>query len=219
MLAACATLARIDEPIDRPDGGNVAARSCADIKRAGVNADGTNTIDIDGLGPNPPFSVYCRNMATVEPTEYLELPANPDAGLPNSNVSGFVLNAPAGVCTEAPTRTVAFLKVRLNIRTLHIDPSDRTFSYVEGDAGPGLDYGFAGSCVSGGDMSGRGNVDLVGTPFRMTMETTFVTTGYLPGGSSTFSADRKRVDLTGGGYSGSTAVPADAGGIGLEFAP
>ncbi len=239
--ASCAALAGIDAPpgeqgdagadatLDGPLGadreagteaetGQPLPASCAAAHAAGAETDGTYTIDLDGPGPSLPFAVYCRNMATVEPTEYLELPANVEAGLPGSNVSGFVLDAPAGVCTTTPTETVSFYRVRLDIQTLHVVTTDTAFAYVEGDAGPNLwPYGYAGSCVNGGDMSGHGNVDLTGTPFHMAPGTVFVPQGYEPGGSSTFSPDRKRVDLTGGGYGGWESVAPDAGGIGLEF--
>jgi hypothetical protein len=235
-LIACAAVWGFDDPtlganeadggipdrtgVDATDASLVIERSCTDVREAGLRVDGTYAIDVDGPGPAPPFIVHCHNMATVDPTEYLELPANVDAGLPSSNVSGFV--RAAGTCMPEGVRRLVFLKVRLNVPTLRIDPTDRTFAYFEnGDAEPDprLEFGSAGSCVTVGDSSGRGNVNLVGTPFRMTSDTKFVPEGYGAGGTSTFSADRKRVDLTGGGFAGWNKVPADAGGIGLEFAP
>ena len=216
---------------DVTDAGPI-PRSCLDIHNAGGVADGKYTIDIDGLGSDPAFAVYCKDMSTVEPTEYLELPANPEAGLPTSNVSGYAGGGGGPGC-QYPPATLAFFRVRLNLQTLRIEPTDRTFAYFEDDSGavsdagytgtaaanPGYEYGAAGSCASGGDMSGRGNVDLTGTPFRMTADTTFVPIGYLAAGAATFSVDRKRADLTGGGYSGWCEVPPDAGGIGVEFSP
>ena len=216
---------------DAPD-AQVLPRSCMDIRAAGIVTDGTYMIDIDGSGSDPAFVVYCKDMNTDAPTEYLELPANLEAGLPTSNVSGYAGGGGGPGC-QYPPATLAFFRVRLNLQTLRIEPSDRTFAYFEDDSGavsdagytgtaaanPGYEYGAAGSCASGGDMSGRGNVDLTGTPFRMTADTTFVPVGYLAAGTSTFSVDRKRVDLTGGGYSGWCEAPPDAGGIGLEFSP
>jgi GON domain len=207
---------------DTADSQPVLPRSCKDIHDAGVVADGTYMIDIDGPGPAPPFAVYCYRMATVEPLEYLELPANVEAGVPDGNFSGF-----ATLCTAYPSLTVAFLKVRLDIQSLRIDRSDLTFAYVEGDGGPAaafdgnapIMYASAGSCVRGGDTSGQGNADLTGTPFRMTADTMFVPAGYNAACTAVFSPDRKRVDLRGGGYAGWCDVEADAGGIGVEFAP
>jgi hypothetical protein len=230
-IGACAAIAGIESPKDRPsDGGGADVtvidagpppRSCAEVRASGPVTDGTFTIDPDGAGPNPPFAVYCYRMSTVEPTEYLALPANVASGLPGSNVSGYVWNAPAGDCPIPPTETTAFMRVRLSIQTMHIDTNDTTFAFVAYAAVDGgatlLPYGSAGSCVGGGDQSGRGNVDFTGTPFRMTMDTRFVPQGYEPGGASTFSPDRKRVDLTGGGFSGSNTTAPDAGGIGLQF--
>lgn len=206
---------------DGADGAQPLPRSCLDIHNAGVTVDGMYVIDVDGPGPTPAFSVYCNRMTTVEPLEYLELPANLEAGVPGANVSGYAGGGPG--CPSPPV-TLVFFKVRLNVQTLQIDPTDRTFAYFEEDAGslaanPSFEYGAAGSCLYEGDMSGRGNVDLTGTPFRMTMNTVFVPAGFQPAGTSMFSVDRKRVDLTGGGYSGWCEIPADAGGIGLEFAP
>ena len=199
-------------------------RSCLEIHNAGSVADGKYIIDIDGPGPNPAFSVYCNRMATVEPLEYLELPANVEAGVPGANVSGF-----ENICTASPPFILAFLKVRLDIQSLRIDRSDLTFAYLESDGGdaavasvngsPCALYATGCSCVRGGDTSGHGNADFTGTPFRMTAGTTFVPTGYLAACTAVFSPDRKRVDLSGGGYSGWCDVKADAGGLGVEFVP
>lgn len=194
----------------------VTARSCADIS---THIDGVYTIDVDGpAGPNPPFAVYCRNMTTVEPTEYLELPANVDAGL-NSNFSGFAGWAPQ-LNNPCPALTLSFTKVRLVVPNLVIDTTDRTFATLSPqDAGScipqAMGYAFAGSCQAAGDTSGRGNVDLVGTPFRMAAATMFAVGGYGGTGIANFSPDRKHVDLMGGGYSG-WCSPA-ANNIQLEF--
>src|SRR5215469_759411 len=201
----------------------VIAQSCSDIRASGATSDGVYTIDVDGpTGPKPPFNVYCRNMATVEPTEYLELPANVDAGLPNSNFSTWAGWAPQLNTPCFPlTSTLAFTKIRLIVPALTVDTSDRTFAYLEQGGGDGgcvpaeMGYAYAGSCLAGGDMSGRGNVDLVGTPFRLTAATSFSCTGYSASGSGTVSADRKHVDLVGEGYAG--WCTAGDGGLGLEF--
>jgi hypothetical protein len=139
-------------------------------------------------------------------------------------VTGFV-----NICNASPSWTLAFLKVRLDIQSLRIDRSDLTFAYIEGDGGdaavaavnasPCAMYATACSCVRGGDTSGSGNADLTGTPFRMTAGTAFVPAGYLPACTAVFSPDYKRVDLSGGGYTGWCDVEADAGGLALEFAP
>jgi hypothetical protein len=234
-----ASAASLDAGADRDPSSTDAAdasvvpRSCSDLREAGVQTDGTYTIDIDGTGSEPPFTVYCKDMNTVEPTEYLQLPANPEAGLPNSNVSGYAGGGGNPGC-QYPPATLAFTKVRLDIQTLRIDPTDRTFSYFISEppeAGaavyaltqadnPGYQYASAGSCWGGGDSSGRGNADLTGTPFRMAADTMFVPYGYEPGNCSPqFSLDRKRVDLMGGGFSGWCYVAPDAGGMGIEFSP
>src|SRR5215469_7848119 len=185
----------------------VTAQSCSDIRASGATSDGVYTIDVDGpTGPKPPFNVYCRNMSTVEPTEYLELPANLDAGL-SANFSNWAGWAPQ-LGNPCPALTLAFTKVRLVLPGLTVDTSDRTFATLEGPADAAsclpteMGYAYAGSCLAGGDMSGRGNVDLIGTPFRLTAATSFSCTGYSASGSGTVSADRKHADLVGGGYAG-----------------
>lgn len=193
-------------------------RSCRELKSAGINTDGVYAIDLDGPGPKRPLNIYCRNMMTVDPSEYLELPANADAGLPNSNFSGWVTNAPPGVCASEPTRTVWFERVRLNIEVMRIEVTDTTFAHpLTGPYQP-IAYALAGSCVNLGDRSGRANVNLVGTPLRIASSTQFGAVGYGAAGDAVFSADRKRVDLSGGGYSGTESVVSD-GGLIVEFDP
>ena len=196
-------------------------RSCLDIHDAGVDADGTYMIDIDGPGSDPAFEVYCYRMATTKPLEYLDLPANVDAGM--SNFSGLIT-----ICGGSVTMTIFFTRARLLVPSLTIDRTDLTFAQVTSDGGPPnsdprtLRYASAGSCINGGDTSGRGNADLTGTPFRITAGTTFVAVGYLPACTAVFSPDRKRVDLSGGGYAGWCDVPGADGGVGVlgvEFSP
>ena len=48
-------------------------------------------------------------------------------------------------------------------------------------------------------------IDLTGLPFSMAASVSFVPVGYIPYGTSTFSANRKQVSFTGGGDCGNTA--------------
>jgi hypothetical protein len=234
---ACATLAGIDEPTSRlsddggegdvatgADAGAIAARSCSDVMATGARTDGDYTIDIDGTGPSPAFTVYCRNMATVEPTEYLELPANADAGLPGSNFSGV---ATGGLC-PCPATTLSFTRVRLLLSPIGILTADRTFGELEGDASCAvandaycivsqMTYAFAGSCAGGGDLSGQGDVDLHGTPFHISPSAMFHAVGYLAAASAQVSSDMKTAALQGGGYSGFCTGASDAGVLPVEF--
>jgi hypothetical protein len=97
--------------------------------------------------------------------------------------------------------------VRFDPSTLLVDISDQTFSTSSGSLShggtsvPSMPYGVAMSCDS--SASGTGNVDLTTTAFKVV--DTFCTAGAAASGGATFSSNDQVVDLTGGGYCGSTA--------------
>jgi hypothetical protein len=70
--------------------------------------------------------------------------------------------------------------------------------------GSPLDYGFAGDCAGALSQTGTANVDLRGTAFAV--DGTFALSGTMPAGSTTVSASRQVVDLTGGGACGQNEV-------------
>jgi hypothetical protein len=144
--------------------------------------------------------VYCFGFGTGSPKEYISLPLN------TKTYSRYVTDQgpPASECETTWT------KIRINPCTLQIDSLDRTFavskgSYTWNDVPfTWLPLGHAGNCYDDADDCNdptRGVIDLTGTGFEIVSE--FEPNGCCPAcGAANFSADRAKVDISGGGYCG-----------------
>lgn len=178
-----------------------AATSCAEIHAQNPNTgDSTYTIVVG----NQPVDVYCHDMEGT-PREYLTLPKT--GSTTNYTYYG------QGPNTSPTGLTSWYTKVRFDPATVTLILNDTTFSTSEGWVRFGSDYvysqslGGAGDCVGAYSQSGRGNVDLTGTPFNIWPDQ-FQLGGYLPAGSATFDGDQI-VNLTAGGYCGGIG-PSDS---------
>jgi hypothetical protein len=192
---------------DRADAGLDAlpadGSSCAAIHLTMPAApDGPYVIDPDGDGPIRSFRVWCADMATT-PAEYLELPAQ--------TAANFATYASGGGCT-CPPSTRVWQRVRIDPATLVVETSDRRFSTFLGDTacietlncvhGRKLNWGMAGSCVTNGDRSGRGNLDLTGTELHVALPIDLAIGGFAANGFGTYPGDGKTVSTEGGGFCG-----------------
>lgn len=187
------------------------ATSCADLlEHVGPIDDGEHTIQPTG---RTPFKVHCAGMRTDSPKDYLTLEHTRGKEFPNANYSAY----DKGTCQCADDARRFFEKIRLDPATLTVDLTDATFAVDVTTAtacwasatgvcsiGRNLPYATTGNCILNGGAI-PGNVDLGGTPFSIDPAVTFVPSGYIPYGSSTFSPDRKKVDFTGGGFCGGNA--------------
>jgi hypothetical protein len=231
MLAGCGQVgakAQIDAPdveVDAPDDdaadAPVAAldRNCTDVKaRLGTVTDGDYLIDpdLDGTAVKP-FHVFCANMATASPAEYLALAHTSLASAaPVSNYSTYVTGPTCGCGVDA----VVFSKIRIDPMTLVI-ATDATFAVFTdatdpacstSSACPGVvPYGVAESCVGNFDASGRANIDLRDTGFHLDgtdssvfkrLEDYVPQDGFNSAGAAVVDATRHTIDLTGGGDCG-----------------
>jgi hypothetical protein len=194
------------------------ALNCLDAKnRLGATIDGVVTIDPDGLGPYKSFDVYCMDMATAQPKEWLTLvnTTDPNAGnafASGSNVSTFKMGDPSTfTCSCPPDDVRAYTRVRLNVATspIKIVTNDTKFSKTnrtndqpnacEAAAGggkcnffghPGYDFGVASSCVETPQTyAGRANVDLRGTVFHIALAEKGHLEGYQPFGQTSYVND------------------------------
>ena len=171
--------------------------SCADV---GTTVDGLYTIDPDGAGGNPAFEVYCADMATAEPKEYLELVVT--GGMNNYSYYVYTSGGTAATCN--------YDKVRFDdIFVPRIDRWDQRFATCTGNASyfGSARWGEASSCMCGGCSNGTMNIDLTGTPFKIDYAggAGWETVGFIPGGSITRDdGPGIIVEATGGGYCGST---------------
>ncbi|MFH1723764.1 MAG: thrombospondin type 3 repeat-containing protein, partial [Elusimicrobiota bacterium] len=189
-------------------------RSCADILDGYPGApDGEYTI----YPNNQIIPVYCHDMASGNPAEYLSL-VNTGPGI---NYSQYT----AGGAVPGTDVVTHYAKIRFDPATLIVDIGNRTFASSTGQVHHGgkpvtwMPYGTAEGCNWG--PHGRGNIDLRGTPFRVHDE--FYRWGWAEGGGSVSDLDgpvpldtttappvyrvsSQVVDLTGGGYCGGTSL-------------
>jgi hypothetical protein len=189
------------------------ATSCADLlEKRGELPDGEYWTKPDGKAA---FRVYCSGMTTTTPKEYLSLVRTYDAGDLESNFSEY---GAAGFCNCNAALRRNFTKVRLDIETLTVDPSDFTFSYVASDdatrgcweaesgtcqTAVSTPWGTAANCAWPDPRSnGRANIDLRGTGFSLDASTTFAAGGWEAYGSATIPQNRRFANLSGGGTCG-----------------
>lgn len=191
-------------PVPLPD-------SCADVKEQDPEAaDGLYTLYL-GSDANNPVTIYCHSMAEA-PAAYLEF-ANSGSG------ANYATTAYPG--QELVT---IYSRVRLDLQTLVVDITDRTFATTSGalpDATliTGNDYATAVGCNAGeaGAAVAQANIDLTGTPFAIAESVTFTIRGHeIEGSEPSISPDRKIVNLEVGGRCGWIAP---AGGPTLAYAP
>lgn len=172
-----------------------APATCAEIADAVVNAwDGHYTLYV-GHDLSKPWTAYCHDMSS-SPAEYLSLV--------NTGTSANFSQYTAGAGQGTNVRT-QYTKVRVDPATLNVDIGDQTFATSTGQLSHGsetvtsMPFGVAMSCD--GSASGVGNIDLTGLPFAVATSE-FVVGGWMPSGTSTYSASNRVVNLTGGGYCG-----------------
>jgi hypothetical protein len=171
--------------------------NAAEIKlRNPAAQDGLYAIDGDGPGPNPPFVVYCHGM-DGNPKEFVEL-AQVGEDVNFSEMD-------AGGAWEGTDVFTHFSKLRINPQTLVIQRDDYTFSVSRGGANDlhpdisiiRLPYCGGGYCNGFFCTSGRGNVNLRGTPFALDDSVTFQVAGWEPSGTFSISPDHQVVDMQG----------------------
>jgi len=190
-------------------------------------------IDITPDEAGDSFEVYCHNMATGNPKEYLELVkvgsdvssdgyykkydslTNISSQISNNLKFNYALNYFNGDQFEFQE----YSKVRLELSPLAIVVSDQTFSTFSnkdmndssrhGNANHGkVDYGTAAACVGTGAKYGKANIDLTGTPFKAPPSINTFTKHGWPGGSGTFvwSNNDQVINITGGDHCGHVQV-------------
>jgi hypothetical protein len=170
-------------------------KSCADIHRHLVKApDGDYLLYNNGNL----FTVYCDDMSTNMPREYIDLVKTYGA-----NFSQYTAG---GASTGTNVRT-SFTKLRIDPDSLTVDIGDLTFARSTGSlyhSGSvkvtSMPYGVAMSCTAPQVPNGVGNIDLRWTPFQV--NSAFTVGGYQAKGSAIVSQDNQLVSLAGGGYCG-----------------
>jgi len=134
----------------------------------------------------------------------------------NDNFSSYIVpqRKPWGASdTDVYTR---FSKIRFDPTTMTVHTGDYTFAKSVGNCGhhknegitTSFPYATAFDCESNSSHSGKGNINLLGTPFAVADE--FKHDGWNSNGTWEFLHNNQVVNLTGGGYCGWT-TPANSG--------
>jgi hypothetical protein len=200
-------------------------RNCVEVKaRLATSADGLYWIDPDLGGPSyRPFQVFCAGMATPAPEEFLELArTSHPAEEPAANFTTYVTGpVHASWTCDCGVVTSLYSKLRIDPITLTVTArsafavfaSTTQLACLMSKPGcPGMSaYATAQSCNGNFDASGRGNVDLRGTPFHVAgtdlsmfkrAEDWNASWGFTSAGGAEIDETRKLVTLTGGGDCG-----------------
>lgn len=144
------------------------------------------------------LTVYCGGMSTT-PRSYIDLSKTGT----NVNFSQYT----AGGASPGTNVRTSFTKVGINPATLQADIGDLAFASSTGSlrhAGSttvtSMPYGVAMSCIAPNNAAGVANINLTGTPFKVT--STFATGGAAAAGTAAVSRSMQVVNLTGGGFCG-----------------
>ncbi|KAI8500221.1 hypothetical protein Bbelb_217870 [Branchiostoma belcheri] len=147
--------------------------SCLDVKSSRRSAqDGEYTLYPLSFCGDTPFRVYCHNMSSDNPQEFLTLPAGPDNNFahrygPRLQWSGAIwyrCTGPLfGYWGEAGYTKFSKVRIAFEESKVRIIQDDHTFATTEGNNY--IPYGTAGDCYSPtqGCAKGTFQVDLTGT--------------------------------------------------------
>ncbi|MFY1831952.1 Vps62-related protein [Myxococcus fulvus] len=186
--------------------GPLRERSCQEIRAARPTAgDGEYALHLMG-DPARPWMAWCHDMAGT-PREYLTLRER-------GTFANFAQYT-AGDAAPGTTVRTAYQRLRVDPHTLRVDTTDKTFATSTGQLlhanQPVTSVSFATALSCDWADSGRANIDLRGTPFKVATEA-FTVKGYAQQGSSVYTWGDQVVALRGGGYCGWTG-PADSEGL------
>jgi hypothetical protein len=170
--------------------------SCGDIRRHLVKApDGDYLLYNNGNL----FTVYCDDMSSNMPREYIDL-------VKTGYGANFSQYTAGGASPGTNVRTM-FKRLRINPASLTVDIGDLTFASSTGSLEhsgsvkvTSMPYGVAMSCTAPQAPNGTGNIDLRYTPFQV--NDAFTVGGASAKGSATVTQGKQLVNLAGGGFCG-----------------
>ncbi|XP_075230362.1 ADAM metallopeptidase with thrombospondin type 1 motif A isoform X2 [Lycorma delicatula] len=195
--------------------------SCRDLQQVGRKVDREYILSV--MDRN--LSVYCHNMNTSHPKEYITLPTGDrenyaeiyDCRLANPDTCpGRIENCSFFIDPKSSTSGLTiFEKIRINVTTLIVDTKDWTFSrQIKGKR---VRFGEAGDCYSRTKCpQGKFSINLVGTGLRVSPYTEWQSLGSHASHQITVDEDRRKVSGKCGGYCG-TCSPTT--GMKLDVLP
>ncbi len=150
------------------------------------------------------FTVYCDDMSSNMPREYIDL-------VKTGYGANFSQYTAGGASPGTNVRTM-FRKLRINPASLTVDIGDLTFASSTGSLKhsgsvkvTSMPYGVAMSCTAPQAANGTGNIDLRYTPFQV--NNAFTVGGSNAKGSAAVTQNKQLVNLSGGGYCGWITPP------------
>ncbi|XP_019643715.1 PREDICTED: uncharacterized protein LOC109484793 [Branchiostoma belcheri] len=188
------------------------AASCSEMKSLNPAAgDGEYTLYPFPMDNDVSIRVYCHDMASGNPKEFLSLPAGPDENY--AIISPDKLSWEYG-CTgslqspyiEAGTTKFSKLRITLEESRVEVIRDDYTFARTTGPNA--IPYGHAGDCYSRVQGCARGTfkVDLTGTELSLAPDTHWKLSERYPASLTVhgmfFSEDRKVASAFCGGWCG-----------------
>jgi hypothetical protein len=174
-----------------------APATCKEVKNKNSTAqDGEYILYYQGDSAKP-WTAYCHDMNTAEPTEYLTLN-------PSENMGSYK----EGGASPGTTVTTQYKKARINPSTLALNASDQTFVLSVGgllhstERTPviSMPLGVAMSCKGDNDQSATAKINLTGT--RFFVSGSFAVGGNEANGSATESNNQQKYVIKGGGNCG-----------------
>ncbi|XP_029990964.1 A disintegrin and metalloproteinase with thrombospondin motifs 9 isoform X1 [Sphaeramia orbicularis] len=183
--------------------------SCKEVQSTnGPQPDGEHLINIQGKA----LKVYCAGMQTETPQEYITLTTGEGENF--SEIFGFRLNDPTQCPANGSNREdcdcrrdynaagiTTFNKVRLDISKMNIITTDWQFAFT--GEGKRVPFATAGDCYSASRCpQGQFRINLSGTGFKLTEDTSWITQGNYAVADIHKSQDGSRVSGICGGYCG-----------------
>ncbi|XP_021708410.1 A disintegrin and metalloproteinase with thrombospondin motifs 9 isoform X4 [Aedes aegypti] len=202
-------------PDCQPRYSKLVSYTCHDIQRTRrTRHDGEYMLTVKGQ----PVSIYCHNMSSNAPTEYLTLQSGL---LENYAIYNNKRAEIAGVCSPSSADRVDesidygathYRKIRLNIHTLQVLVDDHRFTDRSGKPQA---FGSAGDCYSNTGRCPQGDfsINLENTPFRIRPRTQWETKGVnaVLNFLIRLEAPYKKVRARCGGYCGICSVSRSTG--------
>ncbi|XP_078615040.1 A disintegrin and metalloproteinase with thrombospondin motifs 9-like [Branchiostoma floridae x Branchiostoma japonicum] len=199
-------------------------KSCREVKsRLHAASDGDYTIHPFSMCQDTSIRVYCHNMSSENPEEFLTLPSGPDNNFaikygPRLQWSGAVwyrCSGPLyGFWNEAgETR---FRKVRIEFENYKVKIIQDDFTFATTTGNNDVPYGVAGDCYSPLNGCGRGTlkVNLTGTDLKLAQGVQWTMWYTWPGDVTVqdmyISQDRKVASARCGGWCGHCKPEGDS---------
>ncbi|XP_035658048.1 A disintegrin and metalloproteinase with thrombospondin motifs 9-like [Branchiostoma floridae] len=164
--------------------------SCAEAKSVRSNTnDGEYTLYPFSTDSDVSLRVYCHDMASEKPKEFLTLPSGPD--------ENYAIFFGDRLQPFARRGTTKFSKLRIQFHTSRIEVIGNDYTFAQTTGPNDVAYGHAGDCYTAAQGCAKGTfkVDLIGTGLELAPEVHWAMgptyPGYLTINDMFISEDRK----------------------------